>query len=134
MNTIQSYISYLQPFATSTITGIATAISSVNNLNLLSSTYVADINNITNTLKSQLPTDLSDSDQTIADQVVYILNRISLFYPTVYNNYRQRRLESYPSIGDQLDMLWHAMSIGEIPKANTFYTSIQTVKNSYPKP
>jgi hypothetical protein len=39
----------------------------------------------------------------------------------------------YPSITDQLDMLWHAMNNNEIPKANTFYTAIQTVKNAHPK-
>ena len=39
----------------------------------------------------------------------------------------------YPSIADQLDMLWHAMNNNEIPRANTFYTAIQTVKNAHPK-
>jgi hypothetical protein len=39
----------------------------------------------------------------------------------------------YPSITDQLDMLWHAMDNNEIPRANTFYTAIQTVKNAHPK-
>jgi len=30
-------------------------------------------------------------------------------------------------------MLWHAMDNNEIPRANTFYTAIQTVKNAHPK-
>jgi len=48
--------------------------------------------------------------------------------------YQRDRMQSYPSIGNQLDMLWHAMNNGEIPKANTFFDAIETVKTSFPKP
>ena len=40
---------------------------------------------------------------------------------------------SYPSIGDQLDMLWHAMDSGEIPKASAFYESIKLAKELTPR-
>lgn len=43
-----------------------------------------------------------------------------------------RRAE-YPSIGDQLDMLWHAMKDGAMPKVEPFYSQIAEVKNKYPK-
>jgi len=43
----------------------------------------------------------------------------------------RRRL--YPSVEQQLDMLWHAMDRGEIPKAEPFYTVLQTVKDAVPK-
>ena len=49
------------------------------------------------------------------------------------NAYKSERQTAYPAIGDQLDMLWHAMANGEIQMANTFFHSIQTVKNNYPK-
>ena len=49
------------------------------------------------------------------------------------NAYKSERQTAYPTIGDQLDMLWHAMANGEIQMANTFFHSIQTVKNNYPK-
>ena len=47
--------------------------------------------------------------------------------------YTALRINSYPSIADQLDMLWHAMDSGEIPKSNTFYSAIETVKTKFPK-
>lgn len=39
----------------------------------------------------------------------------------------------YPAITDQLDMLWHAMDSGEIPKANAWYNEIKAVKDANPK-
>lgn len=47
--------------------------------------------------------------------------------------YAQQRAKNYPGLADQLDMLWHAMDNGTIPKAEPFYTSIQAVKSAYPK-
>lgn len=48
-------------------------------------------------------------------------------------NYTASRHIAYPSIGEQLDMLWHSMNNGEIPKSNAFFESIAAVKNQYPK-
>lgn len=48
--------------------------------------------------------------------------------------YKKKRLESYPAIGDQLDMLWHDMKEGNIPVSPTFYAAIEAVKQEYPKP
>jgi len=50
------------------------------------------------------------------------------------DDYRKRRVAEYPSLGDQLDDLWHAMDAGSIPKVEPFYTQIQAVKDKYPKP
>lgn len=36
-------------------------------------------------------------------------------------NYKSHRAKDYPSIEDQLDMLWHAMDKGLMPKAGDFY-------------
>tara|TARA_B110000285_G_C14752940_1_gene436041 strand:+ start:153 stop:461 length:309 start_codon:yes stop_codon:yes gene_type:complete len=44
------------------------------------------------------------------------------------NAYKEKRVAEYPSIGDQLDALFHA---GVFPEDMT--TQIQTVKNKYPK-
>lgn len=43
------------------------------------------------------------------------------------------RLKNYPSLGSQMDMFWHAMDDGVIPKIEPFYTDIKTVKETYPK-
>ena len=42
------------------------------------------------------------------------------------------RQRSYPPIGEQLDMLYHAMDRGEIPKATAFYETIKAVKEATP--
>lgn len=39
----------------------------------------------------------------------------------------------YPSVGDQLDSLWHAMDSGEIPVASVFYNAIKMAKDANPK-
>ena len=44
------------------------------------------------------------------------------------NAYKEKRVAEYPSIGDQLDALFHA---GVFP--DDMATQIQTVKNKYPK-
>lgn len=48
--------------------------------------------------------------------------------------YSVDRKASYPSIGDQLDMLWHAMDDGLLPKDNDFYGAIKKIKEVHPKP
>jgi len=49
-------------------------------------------------------------------------------------DYASFRREAYPSLPDQLDMLWHAMDEGTITKATAFYDAILAVKNKYQKP
>jgi hypothetical protein len=48
--------------------------------------------------------------------------------PELYKLQRQ-----YPSIGDQLDMLWHAIDNGTLNKTSDFYTAIKAVKDAHPK-
>lgn len=47
--------------------------------------------------------------------------------------YGAKRRQEYPLIEEQLDMLWHSMDSGEIPKAEPFYTNIKEIKDKYPK-
>lgn len=54
-------------------------------------------------------------------------------FPTV-EKYDMKRKREYPTIGDQLDMLWHAMDTNQIPRAQQFYSTIKAVKDKYPKP
>ena len=52
--------------------------------------------------------------------------------------YARTRAVAYPSIGDQLDMLWHAIDVGDWTaakvKTTEFYTALKTVKDANPKP
>lgn len=47
--------------------------------------------------------------------------------------YREMRQAEYPVVKDQLDMLWHAMDTGAMPKAEPFYSAIKAIKDKYPK-
>jgi hypothetical protein len=44
-----------------------------------------------------------------------------------------QRLRQYPTIGDQLDMLWHAIDTNSLNKTSDFYTAIKAVKDAHPK-
>ena len=52
--------------------------------------------------------------------------------------YARTRANAYPSIGDQLDMLWHAIDTGDWTaakvKTTSFYTELKAVKDANPKP
>ena len=48
-------------------------------------------------------------------------------------SYQDKRQIYYPSIGDQLDMLWHAIDDGTLDKTSDFYTSLKATKDKYPK-
>jgi hypothetical protein len=47
--------------------------------------------------------------------------------------YVTNRKDEYPSIADQLDMLWHSMDDGQMPRIEPFYSTIADVKKKYPK-
>jgi len=48
--------------------------------------------------------------------------------------YQRDRKEQYPDIGDQLDMLWHAIDTGTLDQTSEFYTTLKEVKDNNPKP
>lgn len=50
------------------------------------------------------------------------------------NEYSRNRKESYPSIGDQLDTLFHDMTAGKGTKDGEWYKAIEQVKADNPKP
>lgn len=47
--------------------------------------------------------------------------------------YVEQRKALYPSVESQLDLLYHAMDRGEIPKAASFYNTLKTIKEAVPK-
>ena len=53
-------------------------------------------------------------------------------------DYTRTRADAYPTIGDQLDMLWHAVDTGDWTaakvKTTEFYTALKAVKDANPKP
>lgn len=53
---------------------------------------------------------------------------------TAVQDYRAQRAAAYPSLGDQLDMLWHAMDDNATARIEPFYSEIKAIKEQYPKP
>jgi hypothetical protein len=47
--------------------------------------------------------------------------------------YIAQRQQAYPSIADQLDMLWHAIDSNTLDKESDFYTTLAEVKARYAK-
>lgn len=49
--------------------------------------------------------------------------------------YAENRAMNYPSLGNQLDMIWHAINAGSpLDAESSFYKAIAAVKAAYPKP
>tara|TARA_R110000823_G_scaffold307408_1_gene430439 strand:+ start:444 stop:734 length:291 start_codon:yes stop_codon:yes gene_type:complete len=65
---------------------------------------------------------------TTEEQVLIDAETLRLETEATANAYKQKRVAEYPSIGDQLDALFHA---GVFPE--DMATQIQTVKDNHPK-
>ena len=71
----------------------------------------------------------------IAPTEAAIIQQITLMDAAdIASAYRQKRTMVYPSVSDQLDMLWHAIDTGTpLDKTSLFYTTISAIKTSIPK-
>ena len=85
-----------------------------------------------------------DTDATDANGDVVVLDESAITtevarLQAVYDaqEYARDRATEYPTIGDQLDMLWHAIDTGDWTaakvKLTSFYTELKAVKDKYPK-
>lgn len=53
---------------------------------------------------------------------------------SAHNNGAQiNRRSAYPSVVDQLDMLWHGMNDDESKRIEPFYSTIKAIKDQFPK-
>lgn len=129
MNTIENYIFYLQKFKGSDLDFIKIAVQQVTSLTLPSTSFVDSVSEILERTKLSVPSELDEQDQVVVDQVLYIMSRIIHYYDQTYSNYKDNRAAAYPSIGDQLDALFHA---GIFP--SEMAAKIQEIKSKYPKP
>lgn len=66
------------------------------------------------------------SEQELSDAYRRALEQDALL------EYRALRAATYPPLGDQLDMIWHAMDSEAIPVAPQFYDAIKSVKDRFP--
>ena len=65
--------------------------------------------------------------QAIEDRAQYKLDEQD-------NGYARDRQESYPALGEQLDMLYHDMTAGKGDKTGEWYKAVKKVKDDNPKP
>ena len=49
------------------------------------------------------------------------------------NDYARQRAESYDTVGNQLDKLFHDIDEGKLGKTGSFYSAIKAVKDANPK-
>jgi len=123
MNTIDNYINFLNNHTAAA--GVSDLIQAIEALDHQDPNFVSSVTS----LKDNFTNDGSED----AERVIYILERIIEQHPIVYADWERWRKEEYPNIGDQLDMLWHAMDSGALPKVDSFYNSIKDIKDKYPK-
>ncbi len=77
---------------------------------------------------------LSVSDHTIVlDATDIDVQAMMDTYSESVKTYSDHRANSYPSIPEQLDMLWHAIDLDTLDKTSDFYNNLKAVKNKYPK-
>ena len=69
----------------------------------------------------------AEYDQAIEDRAQYKLDEQD-------NGYVRDRQESYPALGEQLDMLYHDMTAGKGDKTGEWYKAVKKVKDDNPKP
>jgi len=69
------------------------------------------------------------------DWVEIITDPNELPDPNYQIPYDAQRMHSYPTIGNQLDMLWHELNqSGSLSTNGEWFQSIQSVKDEFPKP
>ena len=74
----------------------------------------------------------SDTVQPTDAEIQTKLDELQADYDA--KQYQRDRQQEYPNIGDQLDMLWHAIDAGTLDTTSDFYTTLAAVKNDNPKP
>ena len=74
-----------------------------------------------------------DTEQTkpTDDEIAAELTRLLAEYEA--KEYARNRATEYPALGEQLDMLWHAIDQGTLDKDSDLYTALKAVKDKYPK-
>ena len=69
----------------------------------------------------------AEYDQAIEDRAQFKLDAQD-------NGYARDRQESYPALGEQLDMLYHDMTSSKGDKTGDWYKAVKKVKDDNPKP
>ena len=82
------------------------------------------------TFGDELTWDSPDITQPTEEEIDAEIKRLQ----TEYDAKQYQRDRQYPSIGDQLDALYHDMTSGKGDKTGEWYKAIKKVKDDNPKP
>lgn len=63
----------------------------------------------------------------------YPTNDENMFFNGMEQSKNILRRSEYPSIQEQLDMLWHGMNADETKRIEPFYSFIKDIKEKFPK-
>ena len=126
MNTIEKYFSHLNEFKDYELT--RDMIAEANSLTLPSDNYVSSVQMIIDKYDNIFTEDQKSDDRAVRESL-YILNRVILFYDQIYGSvydYYTLRKNDYPSVEQQLDILYHQGYDG-------WKEAVQLTKDKYPK-
>ena len=113
---------------------IANAIKKINSEAQF--TYQAEDINSIQWLNGTTPIPVADIEAKMTElQAEYDANQYQKDNKPEQLDYIKQRKNSYPEIGDQLDMLWHSIDQDEELKTKyfNFYQAIKSVKIKHPK-
>ena len=83
-------------------------------------------------MKAQVNNEVREYTDAEYDQAVKDLAASKL--DSQDNDYKRARQQSYPAIGDQLDMLYHDMVADKGDKTGDWFAAVKKVKDENPKP
>ena len=83
-------------------------------------------------MKAQVNNEVREYTDAEYDQAVKDLAASKL--DSQDNDYKRARQQSYPAIGDQLDMLYHDMAADKGDKTGDWFAAVKKVKDDNPKP
>jgi len=72
-----------------------------------------------------------ENSKPTTQEVATELARMNSEYES--SEHQRLRLPNYPTVNEQLDMLWHAIDAGTLNKTSDFYKTIKAVKDAHPK-
>lgn len=98
------------------------------------------VTQVTAEVEEEKPLFMANGDDKVEftdDDYDWIINnRANELYWQQENGWKVSRQDEYPAIGDQLDMLYHAIDGDETLKTQfaDFHTALKEVKDNNPKP
>jgi hypothetical protein len=77
----------------------------------------------------------NDTEADLDELVQWNIDNLSVPFVEPQLSYADKRISEYPTIPNQLDMLWHELNnSGSLSTGGNWFNTIQQVKENNPKP